>query len=86
MSDKTCCPPFDPVPWDEESHTWQDKLFLSASVPLFMHLPLPACYGRAIVKLIKLAQRCGVLPEDRDYLMLTRDSSPWKMELLLAVN
>jgi hypothetical protein len=85
MSDKICCPPFDPVPWDEESHTWQDKTFLTASVPLFLHMPLPGFYGRAIGKLMKCAEKCGILPEGKDSILLTRDSSPWKTELLLGV-
>ena len=25
-SETGCCPRFDPEPWDEKEHTWQDKL------------------------------------------------------------
>jgi len=51
MNDKKCCPLFDPAPWDEETHTRTDKVFLKGSVPQIFHIPLPFMYGRTIAKM-----------------------------------
>jgi hypothetical protein len=34
----TCCPEFDPKPWDEKEHIWKDKLFMADKVRQFMHM------------------------------------------------
>jgi hypothetical protein len=36
----SCCPPFDPAPWDEVTHTWESKRFVKDRVTSFLHIPL----------------------------------------------
>jgi hypothetical protein len=85
MSDAVCCPVFDPVPWDETTHAWKDRVFLRATVPQFFHMPIPGLYGRAIAKLRNDAKEGGIVPDEKDFMLLSFDPSPWKSELYLAV-
>jgi hypothetical protein len=85
MSNDTCCPVFNPDPWDEESHTWNDKPFLVDTVPQIFHIPIPGTYGRTVGRMWELAKKCGIMPPEKDFMMLAYDPSPWKSELHLAV-
>jgi effector-binding domain-containing protein len=85
MSDNVCCPVFDPVPWDEKAHNWEGKAFLTATVKQFFHMPLPGNYGRTIAKLQKEAKDNGIMPDEKNIMLLSFDISPWKSELYFAV-
>jgi hypothetical protein len=81
-----CCPEFDPKPWHDKTHEWQDKLFIRKSIPQIFHIPLPGFYGRAVGKLWKQAADAKAAPDLKDFLMLAYDPSPWKSELYVMVN
>lgn len=85
MSDDVCCPVFNPLPWDEVTHSWSEKPFIMETIPQFMHMPLPGVYGKAVGRLWETAKKCGITPGEKDFLMLAYDPSPWKSELYLAV-
>jgi hypothetical protein len=36
----TCCPRFDPSPWEDQELHWQDKPFIKHRVHCFLHIPL----------------------------------------------
>ncbi|MDD4270195.1 MAG: hypothetical protein GXY25_16225 [Pirellulaceae bacterium] len=36
----TCCPPFDPEPWNDKELVWRDKPFVKDRVRSFLHIPL----------------------------------------------
>lgn len=36
----TCCPPFDPQPWEENTFTWENKQFVKDRVRSLFHIPL----------------------------------------------
>jgi hypothetical protein len=80
-----CCKDFDPAVWDEKEHVWQDKLFITDSIPLFMHIPLPWLVSRVISKLWNKAKEAGADTEEQDFLLLAHDSSPWRGEYYLNV-
>ena len=37
---ETCCPRFDPEPWDEKEITWENRKFVKDRVRSFLHIPL----------------------------------------------
>lgn len=81
-----CCPKFEPEPWQEKTHVWNEKLFIKDSIPLFMHIPWPPMVGKVLGKLWKKAQEAQADPDPKDVLFLAYDPSPWKGEYYLSVN
>lgn len=86
MSQDACCPEFNPAPWDEKEHVWNDKLFIKGNVPQIFHIPLPGAINRTVGRLWKTAQNADAVRDLKDFLMLAYDPSPWKSEFHLAVN
>ncbi|MEA3248812.1 MAG: hydrolase [Patescibacteria group bacterium] len=77
-----CCPRFNPEPWDEKEHVWQDKLFLKDHVVSFMHIPLN--FGKIMVKNAeKIKNADALLPEP---LMLSDEKSPWGADVYIATS
>jgi hypothetical protein len=76
-----CCPPFDPAPWDEKEHTWQDKLFVKDHVRSFLHIPLN--FGKVMVRnMEKIAQAQALAP---DPILLSDEKSLWGADVYIAV-
>jgi effector-binding domain-containing protein len=82
---KECCPEFNPQPWDKMTHQWKDKPFFTATVPQFLHMPLPLVYRKTLTRLWEKAKSLGIAPELKDFQLFAYDPSPWKSELYLAV-
>ena len=59
---KVCCPKFDPQPWQQITHQWTDKLFITETIPQFLHMPLPMVYAKAVGRLWKKAQDLAIAP------------------------
>jgi hypothetical protein len=81
-----CCPPFDPATLDGKTHIWQDKLFISDTVPQFFHIPLPGAVLRTVVRMWDAAQAARAVPKRADFLMLACDRSPWTLEWYMSVS
>ncbi len=77
-----CCPPFNPEPWDGKEHAWQDKRFVKDHTTSFMHMPLNM--GSVMKRMMEKIQAADAA-EMENYLILTRDLSPWKAEQLVYV-
>ena len=74
-----CCPKFDPAPWDGQTITWTDKLFLHDHVTSLFHIPLN--YGAVMTRaMAKLDANQAQTPQK---LTLTDESSLWGAEVLL---
>lgn len=81
-----CCPVFDPDPWDDKVHLWENKHFIMDTIPEFLHIPLSqSYYSRVVSRMWKMAVESGAAPEMKDFLLLAYDPSPWKGELYMAV-
>lgn len=80
--DFDCCPPFDPIPWDDKLHTWDNKLFIKDKVFTFFFMPLN--FGGAMKRLNQRVER--VSAEIPQWLCLSDHTSKWKMDLYLAVD
>ena len=76
-----CCKPFDPAPWQDKEHQWENKRFLKDAVLSFLHIPLNI--SGKITKNISLAEKAGALAEPP--LMLMDEHSPWRSALLIEI-
>jgi hypothetical protein len=80
-----CCPKFDPVPWDGQTVTFENRLFLKKTLPQLFHMPLPGTIGNLMTKAWAAMEAAGAKPADTDFLWLCYDPSPWKAEHYLSV-
>ena len=78
-----CCPKFDPAPWQDKELEWKDKNFIKETVPQFMHNPLPGTFGRAVGRMLKKIDEAGAKPDNKDFLMLSAETSMWKGEIYI---
>jgi hypothetical protein len=85
LTEAVCCPPFDPSMYDGKTVVWDKKLFVRKDLPTFLHMPLPGTIGSMMTKTWKQIEDAGAKPEDKDFLCLTFDPSPWKSENYLSV-
>ena len=84
QKEKICCPKFNPVPFQEKTHVWKDKLFVMGKVMQIMHIPLNM--GSVITKLWNQIEAANAKVPDKDILMLAYDPSPWISEFYINVS
>jgi hypothetical protein len=77
-----CCPPFDPIPWDDQTFTWENKRFICDKVCTFFYMPLN--FGRVMKRLDRRINASGAMVPD--WLCLSDHTSKWNMDLYLAVD
>ena len=80
--ESTCCPEFDPIPWDEKILEWKDRKFIKDQVFTIFYMPVNFSkvmkrFGR------KLTETGAEMP---DSLCLADYTSKWNMDLYLAVD
>lgn len=85
INETGCCPLFDPELWQDKKFVWKDKPFVKGTMLQFLHMPLPGSFGKVVGQLWKKIEDANAAPEDRDFLMLATESSPWKGEVYLNV-
>jgi hypothetical protein len=76
MSKEICCPKFDPKSYDEKEIVWKDKLFAKDTVKAIMHIPMNM--GAIMTKMTKLVEVAGASVSDKDFLILSDETSAWK--------
>ena len=78
----TCCPKFDPQPWDDKMIEWNNKPFIKDSVCTFLYMPMN--FGAVMKRLDKKVSNAGAsIP---DWLCLSDHTSKWNMNQYLAVD
>jgi len=77
-----CCPPFDPAPWDEKIHEWNNKLFVKDKVCTFFFMPVN--FGRVMIRINKKIENAGA--KIQDWICLSDHTSKWNMDIYLAVD
>lgn len=80
-----CCPKFDPKPWESREFVWKDKMFIMDSIPQFMHMPIFGGIDKVMTKLWNKAEESKAKPDNKDFLVLAYDPSPWKCEFYMTV-
>ena len=79
-----CCPPFDPSRWDEKTHLWQEKLFITDNVMQVFHIPLNV--GQVIRRMWNKVLAANAALSAEESLILFYDPSPWRSEIFLSVS
>lgn len=82
--EKICCPKFDPTPWDNQEIVWDNKMFVKGKTASFLYMPLNM--GSMMKKVWGKVEEAGAGPDMKDWVMLSKDVSPWKCEHYLAVS
>jgi len=78
-----CCPPFEPAPWHEKELAWKDMLFVRATMPQFLHTPLPGSFQKAVARAWRQIEAAGAKTPEKDFLMLAAETSPWQGEVFI---
>jgi hypothetical protein len=76
-----CCPPFDPVPWQDRTIRWVDEPFVMSHVRAVFHVPLDM--GKRVAEAQSLIDAAGAAPAQP--LMLCDESSSFSTELYIQV-
>ncbi len=77
-----CCPQFDPAPWQGNTFGWHNKKFIKDKV--FTLFYMPVSFGSAMRRLNAKVEASGATVPD--WLCLSDHTSPWNMDLYLAVD
>jgi len=81
-SETGCCPRFEPEPWDEQTKTFTDALFVKDRVRSFFHIPLN--FGKVMVRnMVKIQKADALTPEP---LTLSDENSLWGADVYIAVS
>ena len=79
---QTCCPKFNPEPWDEKEIEFKDKLFLKDHVTSFLHIPLN--FGKVMIRnMERIKQAEALSPEP---VLLSDEKSLWGADIYIAVD
>ncbi|MBT8229289.1 MAG: hypothetical protein KJO50_03455, partial [Bacteroidia bacterium] len=82
-----CCPIFDPDQLNNKTHHWEDKAFVTESIPTFFHIPIPGKIGKKIEKMVTGAKQAGMMSANKeDFLVLFHDPSGFKSDMYIPVN
>lgn len=82
MDDQTCCPKFDPAPWDGNFHDWKDKKFIRDHVITFLHMPVN--FGSVVKRMMAKIEGAGA--QSPGWMGLSDHTSKWNMDLYVAVD
>ncbi len=82
MDEKTCCPEFDPAPWDDKLVEWSDKKFIKDKVRTLFFMPLN--FGSVMKRLDARVTAAG--GSFAGGLCLSDHTSKWNMDVYLAVD
>ncbi|HBP37577.1 MAG TPA: hypothetical protein DD640_02330 [Clostridiales bacterium] len=81
-SETGCCPRFQPEAWNEKTFVLDNMLFAKASARSVLHVPLNM--NKVMAEAMKAIRAAGAeLPDD--YLVLSRDASPWRSDHFFRV-
>ena len=78
-NDETCCPRFDPEPWDGKTIIWQGKRFVQDRVTSLFHIPLN--YGAVMSRMEAAIRAAGAKLEAP--VMLTDENSLWGADVFV---
>ena len=78
---ETCCPKFDPEPWDEKEITWENKRFVKDRVRSFLHIPLnfPSVMMRCMARI----EAAGAKSDEM--IVLADENSLWGADVYVSV-
>jgi len=81
MSNETCCPKFDPGPWDDKEIRWEGKKFAVDRVRSFLHIPLN--FASVMKKNMANIEAAGAKTEET--IVLADEDSLWGTNVFIDV-
>jgi hypothetical protein len=83
MTDQTttCCPRFDPQPWDKREIAWENRKFIKDRVRSFLHIPLN--FGSVMKRNVARIEAAGAKPDNM--IVLSDENSLWGADVYLDV-
>lgn len=81
-TNETCCPKFNPNPWDDKIIDWNNKLFIKDKVCTLFYMPMN--FGKVMKRLDKKVRAANA--NITDWLCLSDHTSKWNMDVYLAVD
>ncbi len=81
-NDETCCPRFNPDPWDGKTITWQGKRFVQDRVTSLFHIPLN--YGAVMTRVEAAIRAAGA--KLGAPVMLTDENSLWGADVFVEAD
>ena len=78
-----CCPRFDPKQWDGQDLHFRGKKFVRARTRSIAHMPLNM--GGVFKRTFDAIEKADALP-DENFVVMSRELSPWQAEHLFAVS
>ncbi len=78
-----CCPRFHPDSWDEQDIHFQEKLFVRAVTRSIMHVPVNM---GSVFAGVRKAIEDAKARDETQFIVLSREVSPWQAEHFFAVN
>jgi len=81
-TNQTCCPEFDPTPWDDKTFEWENKKFIKEHVFTIFHMPMN--FGKVMKSVDKKLKSSG--EELSDSICLSDHTSSWNMDIYLSVD
>jgi len=82
MDERTCCPKFDPEPWNEKTQTFTNKLFIKDHVTSFFHIPLN--YGAVMTR--NMAKIDAANTQTTSRIILTDECSLWRADVYIETS
>lgn len=80
-SEETCCPPFNPEPWEESQITWEEKAFVKDRVRCFFHIPLN--FAGVMKRNVALIEAADAKPAEM--IVLADEDSLWSADVYIDV-
>lgn len=82
MENETCCPEFDPAPWNEKEFEWDNKWFVKDKVFTLFYMPVN--FGAVMKRIMRKIESAGA--ETPDCMGLSDHTSKWNMDVYIAVD
>ncbi len=81
-SKTSCCPEFEPIPWDNQTFEWKDRRFIKDKVCTLFYMPVN--FSGIMKRFDRKVTAAGAIVPD--WLCLSDHTSKWNMDLYLAVD
>lgn len=79
-----CCPKFNPKNWENKTHNWKNKPFLTESVGAFFHIPNVIAIGKKMRKMVNLLEKEKSKPPLKEWIVFFHDPSAFKSRIYLS--
>jgi hypothetical protein len=77
-----CCPRFNPAPWQNKTHKWKNKKFVTDTLRCFFHIPLGM--DEVMIRNMGFINKAGA--KNPEQIMLMDDTSLFSSDIYIAID